>query len=138
MWFHFMIIGLLLLIALIFSSRETSQNKKPYLWLAFMILFFISAFRSIDIGNDTVTYVMMFERFGSSSNIFELDTSIEIGYTMLNKILYLISTNPLILFIITSAFILGAFMNFIYKNSNIVWLSIFLFINLRIYWKSVV
>jgi len=135
MWFHFVIIGgLLLLAVLMFINGETKFKRKAYLAIVFILLFFISAFRSINIGNDTATYVKMFDIFGSANNIFDLDTRIEIGYIIFNKILYHMTSNPLILFIVTSAFILGSYLKFIYKNSNMIWLSVLLLINLRLFY----
>lgn len=135
MWFHFLVIGLLLLLSVpLFLKGEKKWNKKIYLWLSFFILFFISAFRSVNIGNDTSEYVRLFNFFGTENNILELSTRFEIGYVVFNKILYSLSSNHLILFIVTSLFIIGVWMIFIYKNSNMVWISVFLFINLRIYY----
>ena len=135
MWFHLMIIGILLFLAIsIFNKGETKQRKKIYLRSVFFLLFFISAFRSINIGNDTVEYSRMFDVFGTASNIFNLNTRYELGYVLLNKILYSIWNNKLILFIVTSAFILGSWMKFINVYSSRTWLSVYLFINLRIFY----
>ncbi|SJN37863.1 capsular polysaccharide biosynthesis protein [Marinilactibacillus psychrotolerans 42ea] len=128
-----LIVGLLLLGIFLTSAKKVFGNKL-YLLISFFTLFILSAFRSINIGNDTEDYLYMFQNFGQSQDIFGIDTRIEIGYVALNKVLFLISSNPLILFGVTSAFVIGVFMLFMYKNSNIFWFSVFLFINLRIYY----
>lgn len=135
MWFHLFVITIIILLAMLFfSKKQTLRKRRIYLILVFLILFFISAFRSVNIGNDTLSYAIMFQRFGKADNIFTLDTNIEIGYIVLNKILYSISSNPQILFIFTSLFILVTQLRFINKNSNMVWLSVYLFINLRLFY----
>jgi hypothetical protein len=145
MIFHLSIIGFLTLLAtLLFANGERVINKKIYIIFTFIILFFISAFRSKNIGSDTTAYIYLFEYIGTSENIFTLsslfsindilESRFEIGYIILNKILFNISDHYIILFIVVSFFVLGAWLTFIYRYSNMIWISVFLFINLRFFY----
>lgn len=102
-------------------------------------LFILSAFRHYTVGYDTVNYVNRYSIIGSTSfnnlpNIAErLD--FEMGYIYLNKFLTFINKDYRMLLIATSFFILVSIGVFIYKYSNIAWLSYFVFISLG-YWGS--
>ena len=140
----FIIMFFVLLAAIIFPNFEHNFNKKLYLWIAFSLLFFLSAFRSIEIGNDTSYYVNMYKYYGNSSNFvsisylfsFEniINSRIEPGYVLLNMVLNIFSKEYILLFIVTSLFILGTWKKHIQKNSEIVWLSVLLFFNLRFFY----
>ncbi|WP_440898001.1 EpsG family protein [Amphibacillus sp. Q70] len=131
---HILVIILILLSGIFFNNSKFRFGNKVYMINVFLVLFFISAFRSVNIGNDTQDYFLMFYRFGNMNSVFNLDSTIEIGYRILNRALYTISSNTLILTTVTSAIIIGVFMKFIYKNSKITWLSVLLFLNLRIFY----
>lgn len=134
MLFHILLILILLMLGLALTYNNQKLGNKVYLFIAFAVLYIISTFRSSNIGNDTTEYFYMFQKFGQAINVLELDTTIELGYVLFNKFLYSISPNPMILLAVTSAFVLGTVALFIYKNSPMAWLSIFLFINFRIYY----
>lgn len=131
---HIIIMILLLLTGVLLNNKKNNTNKKAYILIVFVVLFSISAFRSVNIGNDTWDYFFMFKKFGSSNDIFNTSLNIETGYIILNKILYTVSRNTLILTTFTSAFIIGIFTKLIYKKSKIIWLSVLLFINLRFFY----
>lgn len=145
MFFHIGLISFItVLAALFFSKGENRLSKQLYLFFVFSILLFLSSFRSINIGNDTATYVNLYYLFGSwedlisenvllSSNFYS-ESRIEIGYILLNKFLYNLSSDYAMLFFGTSLLILSIWIIFIYKHSTLVWLSIFLFINLRLFY----
>ena len=134
MWVHLLIIFTLLILGIILTLSNKKVLKIIFLVLTFCILFILSAFRSANIGNDTYEYLQMYNKFGQALNIFEIDTDIEMGFVIINKILYSINPSSIFLLIVTSALILSVMLIFIYKNSNMVWLSVFLFINFRIYY----
>lgn len=135
MWFHIGVICIVLLFsALLFANGETNTNKKQFLWLAFIVLFIVSAFRSINVGSDTKVYASMFRLYGEANTLLDLNTRIELGYILYNRLLYWVYSEPIILFIVSSAFILGVQLKFIYRNTSLIWLSVLLFINLRLYY----
>jgi len=135
MGFHVFIILLLLLLAVLtIGVKENKVQKKIYLFLTFCVLFFISAFRSKNIGNDTGAYINLYDIFGRSSSAAAYNSGIEAGYVFLNRVLFSITDNWFILLAVISFFVLAIEMIFIYRNSNNVWLSVFLFINLRLFY----
>lgn len=140
----FIIIFFITLAAVMFLHSETDLGRKIYLWITFSLLFILSAFRSIVIGNDTAYYVNLYEYFGDSSNflsisnLFAIDniinSRIEPGYVLLNMVLNIFSNEYLLLFVITSLFILGTWKAHLLRNSEMVWLSLLLFFNLRFFY----
>lgn len=116
------------------------KNSNLFLTIIMSIqLFILSAFRHYTVGYDTVNYVNRYSiiantPFNNLTNISErLD--FELGYIYVNKFLSYINDDYRILLILSSLFILVSFGIFIYKYSNIAWLSYFVFITLG-YWGS--
>lgn len=113
------------------NSGLKKENKHTFYQLAFFfmvifVLWFLTAFRSVIIGNDTLNYVRYFPLFGEGG--LDFDSRIEIGYQLLNILVYKISPNPY--------FFLGAVATicyvgtgiYIYKYSdNIVFSTVLLF-----------
>ncbi|MHA6261267.1 EpsG family protein [Sporosarcina sp. CAU 1771] len=134
MWLFYSIVIYMLLTSLIFVV--IGRNKVAsivYLIANISLLAFLAMFRSVDIGNDTKTYVNLFYKISSGTELSVYSSRFEIGYLFLNKILGFISSNHQILLIVTSLYIFIILGRFIYKYSKIPWLSIFLFFALRYY-----
>lgn len=134
MLLHIGIIVLFFLLGMLINDSQLKNGNKIYLFITFFILYILSAFRSVNIGNDTKEYFLMYEKFGRSDNILSMPTDIEVGYRVLNKVLYSLDPSPILLTSITSLLILGSVFFFIYKNSELPWLSVMLFINLRTFY----
>lgn len=112
----------LLIVSLYFALKFTNLKKKAkkaiFLFLVFLLLGFISGFRSFSVGTDTQQYVSSFVWLSNSNGAKILgigDTLYEPGYVLLNLFLYSISSNPRILILTTSLFINFAYCYFIYK-----------------------
>ncbi len=135
MWLHYLLISIILISGLICLQNNSRLNKKIYLAINFLIFTMLAAFRDISIGNDTYTYFNLFKTVQNES-IDVLKNRFEVGYLWLNKLLGLISSNPQILFIITSIIIMTGFSILIYKYSNSVWMSVFLFYSLGYFGAS--
>jgi len=134
MWFFYLILIVLLLEAvLIFNKGITGKSKKFYSILAFIQLSILSAFRSINVGNDTKEYVRLFETIMRLGNIQDFYPRFEIGYLYFNKLVGYLSSNPQILLSITSFIILGTFFWFINRNTKLIWLSTYLYITTGIF-----
>lgn len=104
---------------------------------SFVILFTISAFRAPHVGTDTANYIHGFNLIASQD--FESIFSIvrwEIGYTLLNKLISLVSNNSQAIIIVTSFFILFFMIYAIKKFSTNVVFSLYLFITLYYYFAS--
>ncbi|MEK0174679.1 EpsG family protein [Tetragenococcus halophilus] len=134
MLLHIGIIVLFFLLGTFINDSKLKNGNKIYLFITFFVLYIMSAFRSINIGNDTRDYFLMYENFGRTDNILSMPSDIEVGYRVLNKFLYSLNPSPVLLTSITSLFVLGSIFFFIYKNSEIPWLSVMLFINLRTFY----
>lgn len=131
MWLYYLIVIYILFSAgWFFLFKNTDKEKLLYIVTSMGLLAFLAMFRSVDVGNDTATYIDLFYKISVSSEIAVFADRYEFGYLLLNKILSYISNNHQILLIITSAYIFFIVGRFIYKHSNMVWLSVFLFFSL--------
>lgn len=97
----------------------------------FIFYFMISSFRAVSVGNDLVRYAERFVRIGKTPwpDIFKLgDTwGFEYGYVLFCKLLSLFSSNPRILIVASSLFIIGSFYRAIAKYSENPMISMYLF-----------
>ncbi len=87
-------------------------------------LCFLSSFRSSIVGNDTHSYIYIFEQ---ANEYVKYGSRFEIGYVYFNYILSKITDNPQYVFIICSIVICYSFGRFIWKYSKMPWLSMLLF-----------
>ncbi|QWU15125.1 EpsG family protein [Paenibacillus sophorae] len=133
-----MIILLILLEAFVLFNIKTGKKnaKKIFVLLSFTQLFIISAFRGVNIGVDTKTYISYFYniRFIDFTNLKNIP--LEKGYVLLNYFLHFFSHSGMILLIVVSFITIGLIMAFIYKHSQIIWLSVYLFITLMYFYSS--
>jgi len=115
----------------------TNKRKKFYLFLSFILLFLISAFRAENVGTDTSNYLRGFSNIKDATltNIFEKERW-ESGYVILNKLVSFVSIKDQSILFFSSFIILLAIMYFIYKNSENVVLSLYLYISLYLYFFS--
>lgn len=114
---------------LIPDINENTNRKKTYLLIIFGAMFFYSAFRGSNVGIDTYNYKMSFyeiKNYGLWQSFSYL--RLEKGYILLNYILSCFSNNAQIVLIITSLFISYSFAQCIYKYSENIVLSTFLYI----------
>lgn len=113
------------------NSRLKKENKHTFYQLVFFlivifVLWFLTAFRSERIGNDTLNYVRYFYNFGQGG--VTLNSRIEIGYQILNFVVFKINPNPyFFLGVVATICYLGTGI-YIYKYSdNIVYSTVLLF-----------
>ena len=127
MWLYYALIFYILIGAIIIYLNGTSKNRdKLYTFLIMGILLFMSAFRSINVGNDTDEYIAIFNEV-KLNGIGNLLDRYEIGYLLLNQLASTIFKSPQSIIIITSIYIFYGYSKFIYENSNNKWLSIYIF-----------
>lgn len=114
------------------NSRLKKENKHTFYQLVFFlivifVLWFLTAFRSARIGNDTLNYIGYFDYFGSFGLQFD-NEQIEIGYQLLNILVYKIVPNPYFFlgFVATICYVGTGI--YIYKYSdNLVFSTVLLF-----------
>lgn len=99
----------------------------------FVLLFILTAFRDKSVGNDTRTYIKIFNNI-VNNGVGGFSTRIEIGYKYYCFILGKISTNPQILLIITALICYGITGWFIFSNCYYQGAMVALF--MTIYFKS--
>lgn len=74
------------------SINATKSNERA-LKIFWILLFLMLIFRHETIGNDTTTYAYIFRTIANSSWSSALGRSAEIGYTVLNKVVSLVTSN---------------------------------------------
>lgn len=118
-------------------TKHIENNHKKYNYFFIVIIIFsltiVSGFRKA--GTDFYTYRGLFLQQGSSSFIIDKDST-EIGFTALCKILYRISSEPLIFFIVTSFITSICIVMALKKYSKVFELSIYLYITTFMYYAS--
>jgi hypothetical protein len=114
-----------------FGQKKTLQLDKIYLLATFGILWFMAAFRSEAVGNDTQTYRDLYTAVAQSPDISEFYPRYERGFVQLCKLLSTLASNPQTIIIVSSLITFAGFALFIYSYSRVVWLSVAMFFCLR-------
>lgn len=109
--------------------------KKIFIIVTFLQLYLLLALRDSYVGTDLNTYLSFFER-SKLESFWNFDFArYEIGYVLLNKLLSFINNEQIFIGVISFIPIFVIF-RFIYRESKIIWLSIFLFITLGFFTNS--
>ena len=129
MWLFYVLLFYLVALTIVFSTGEDYKFKRiVFFVLTAGVMVFLSAFRGINVGNDTNEYLSIFKDI-TNTTIAEYSGNVrfEIGYVGLNKLLSLLSENPQIVIIFTSLFFYFSVFSFISKHSKNVYVSTLLF-----------
>ena len=111
--------------------HEKVIGKKLFLTICFLLLGTMSAFRSVNVGVDTITYSNMY-----SSLTLHDQSRIEPLFRALCVVLNFVSSDSRILIIVTGYLISAGFCLFIYKFSRAPFFSVILFILFNHYFIS--
>lgn len=116
-----------------FLRIEKNLNRKGrnrYIFLLLLIPFALSAFRGIDVGNDTYTYFRMYRNVGDYSNYFNFMkvTRIEPGYSLLMFLFQRLGASYEVFQVFFESLIFISFNKYIKKYSENYALSCFMFI----------
>ena len=116
-------------------TPDDSKFDHYCLLLFFLLFYVLYAFRSQDVGNDTKTYLELYDNVAQNaySEMFGYFSRYEPAYIYFNKFLSDIWSNPQFLFIISGIIVFSAFYKLIAKHSEFILLSIFLFFTMRIF-----
>lgn len=120
-------------------------NRKKELYVIIMWIFttLVAALRSYTVGSDTLTYADLYNSLAnlltsnydfSIQNI--LNSRFELGYIYYDRFLYSVSENPRFLIVVSSAIIYFAIFFYIYRFSQNVSLSTFLFLTFGMFASS--
>lgn len=118
----------ILLYGLIVKRKLTEDEyKKRYLALCFFQMLLIQGLRSAEVGTDTIMYTEVYNNYLHSEYYAYRFTHFEKGFQLLYDILHRVSADEQGLLITMSAIAMAGFGYFIYKNSQDVLMSTFLF-----------
>lgn len=126
-----------------YVNKSTGKEIDLSLLVPCIALFFFAAMRAVTVGADTRQYQIVFqlcqeERWSDLSTSHARQSwfnlkDIEIGYKYYNKLISCIWSNPQMITIVNSFFILFPLYRLIKKYSSDHWMSIFLFFTLGFY-----
>lgn len=118
----------ILILGLVFRKKiDDNKYKKIYLGIIFFQMTLLQGLRAIEVGTDTTMYVNTYERYLSSEFYAFQFTHFEPGFQMLYNILHKIGFDSQGLLIFVSAITMLCFAIFIYRNSDNIVLSSFIF-----------
>lgn len=121
------------MVIFILLSAKNGQSYKKIV-SGSLVLFFLMAFKSENIGSDTPNYIEFFYRLKYTNNMIDSNSRFEKGYQVYNKMLGLLSDNHQILFIVTAIICIGL-ISFCISKISINWMySLFLLIGFRFYY----
>ena len=136
--FYFLLLAVLTIVGIVL--RRVIQNEKifrfVFLVLAFIVLGSVSAFR-YDVGFDySYIYAPLYEPIRLNPFISSSELVHEPGFVILQRLIALLSSDPQMLFIVTSYLIVGLLMLYFYLHSPAPVVSVFLFISLGQFYCS--
>lgn len=114
-----------LLISKLFNDSKIS--KKVFLFICFVQLFFFYAFRSFEVGTDTLSYINTFNGFESQITYKYSFLHYEIGFQLIYEMLKYFNAGSQWVLIVSGCIIHFSIGVFIYKNSKNIALSTFLY-----------
>jgi transmembrane protein EpsG len=132
---YFVVLTIIML--LVYANKSENKYiklKDISIFFSMVILIAFAGLRNVSVGTDTGNYVGMFTNFQfENKSIFEIETTLERGYLILQKIALAISTDYWSLLTLIAA--VCVFCNFyiIKKLSQNIRLSIFIYISLAVY-----
>ena len=115
------------------NNRFNKPNKLSY-YFSGIVLTIFATIRSSDVGTDSNNYVGIFNQFkDSTESLFSVKTSLETGYLLLMEIALNISTDYWSLFFMTALVCVFTSYYTIYKLSDNIKVSVFIYISLATY-----
>lgn len=113
------------------GARDLSQKRNKITLLLFFFIFFVLlALRDFTVGTDLLTYKSIFEHCHviSFDNLSKMQW--EIGYTVYNKIVSMLSLNYRLFLILSALIMLIPIYRLYSKEKNYAYLAVLLFINM--------
>ncbi|MDD2495122.1 MAG: EpsG family protein [Tissierellia bacterium] len=137
MIFYIFVIVLISFVCFLFKTKSIKNTKKKIiLTIILSIIIFITGFRGVNVGNDTISYVSFFKVLSNDSiDILEVNF-FEKGFILYNVIINKIFSDYRALLLISSTLISIPIFLEIYKKSYNIWLSTMLYINLMFFFNS--
>lgn len=100
------------------STREYKHTdiQVCFFIISLIVLWFLTAFRSSEIGNDTITYVRYFSNVISSGNAY--NKNFEYGFQLLTLLISKFTSNPYIFLVVISSICYVGVGIYVYKYSD--------------------
>lgn len=130
---YFLIVQLLVYKRSIAKCYSVYGNKNLFVFLTMGLLLALTCLRSLDTGNDTVSYYYLFEHYKGDSQIYSseallwMDSYVDIGYRFINRLFSKISGNYQLFISFVAIFMYTIVNKYIKKYSSNCVLSVFLF-----------
>lgn len=119
----------ILLVGVVIHPNRSVKKKKNFIIFAFVLIIVVAALRASTVGLDLSShYYRMFTALQNISWSEIGSTSYEAGYVTFYKIVGMVTKNPQWMVAIHTIFVMGVSGWFIYRNSDDVLLSTFMFI----------
>lgn len=134
MWLFYTLAVCILVLGAIINTNS-KKGSALYLGIVFTVYAFLLMFKAPSVGNDTETYIKLFNEIASYDKVsnFLADSRYEAGFVYLIRIISRVFKDPQFLFIITGPFIAFSFGRFIYKYSRLPWMSAYMFLTLQFF-----
>ena len=140
MGIYISILVFIIVLQIILKKTKLANIRALFVGIVSLVLILFSALRSVDVGQDTSVYVERFKIISESSwkQLVDLKDVVdfEIGYIIFNKVISIISANEHIFLLIVSSIIIVSTSLYVYRKSDIVWLSLFLFVALGFFGET--
>ncbi|MCR4926263.1 MAG: EpsG family protein [Clostridiales bacterium] len=136
MLIYYLLLVMVLALAYPLCIYKPSKIKKAaYISITFAYLLGLCVFR-YGIGNDFFSYIKIFENISQTpfSDIFKSD--LEIGFFAITKLITSLTMNTDVIYAVFALIILLPVAVVIYKHSDNIWLSCYLYICLTFYYTS--
>lgn len=121
----------LISVFLLLGSFIKRKFQNLYIYISFVLLFILSAFRGVTVGTDTSGYKLLFSRLEEGYPIRQ-----EIGWQYLNKLIINLGGSFEDLLIVSSLFVLVPIFYTVKKYSPNPMLSLFIYFSLYLYLQS--
>ena len=129
MWVYIFVLVLFMFLGNTMQPNTIEKKSKNYLIIIFGILILVSMLRDYSVGRDLYTHY--YKNFAVLRNLDWskcASTSYEVGYVIFNKVVGLFTDDGQWMIAMHALFVVGISGWFIYKNSDDVVISTFLFI----------
>ena len=135
MWLFYVLTIMTLLLGYLIRPEKSQHNKKKYIVIMFTVFSFLMMFKGAEVGNDTDSYLHIYELVAATSNFKQLllTSRYEPGFLLFVKLICVIFENPQWLFITSGLFLAFSFGRFIYKYSDSPSFSILIFLTLSFF-----
>ncbi len=117
------------------GRKATKVKKIIYLAVMFVLMYIVTVFR-YGIGNDYLSYIRIFNHIDSTPWNEITTLTYEPLFTLITKLICAITTNSEIMYGIYAVFILVPVAYSIYRYSDIVWLSVTVYLCLTFFYTS--